>query len=585
MKIIKTFSKRFALSFFVTLFGFLAITSHAQSNLNSSDSDASKVIKLNQVAYKPNAPKVAVIPSVEVTQFIVLDAGTQQNVFSGKLTSSKYWMYSDENVKQADFSSFKEPGRYRLRVDGLPLSHSFEISESALLSAHNAAIKAYYFNRAGMAISDELGGQHARSAGHLDNEIKIHKSAQTKTRPEGTVLVSKKGWYDAGDYGKYVVNSGISTYTLLMSYIHNSDFYDSLNLAIPESGDEIPDLINEIKWNLDWLETMQDEDGGVYHKLTAKQFSDMSATPIKETKQRYMIGKSVTATLDFAAVMAVSSRVMSAFGDHFPGLAARYQERAIKAYEWAKANPNTLYSQPEDVKTGAYDDESAEDEFAWAAAELFITTRNELFLKDFYVRESSASDNLTWSKVGALAYISLTTSAKELLSKDRYEALKQSVLTAADKHLQVYNDSAYGVAISQPDFVWGSNGDVLNNGIILMQAYRLSNNKLYLNAAVSTVNYVLGQNATGYSFVTGYGDKTPLNIHHRPSTSDNTDVPVPGFLAGGPHSGKQDGCEYPSSKPALTYVDTVCSYSTNEIAINWNAPLVYMLAAAVNAEF
>ncbi|MBL4672840.1 MAG: glycoside hydrolase family 9 protein, partial [Arenicella sp.] len=106
----------------------------------------------------------------------------------------------------------------------------------------------------------------------------------------------------------------------------------------------------------------------------------------------------------------------------------------------------------------------------------------------------------------------------------------------------------------------------------------------YLDAAMSTLDYVLGKNPTGYSFVTGYGDKTPVNIHHRPSTADISDVPVPGFLVGGPHSGKQDKCSYVGRFPATTYADTVCSYSTNEVAINWNAPLVYMLAAAISLQ-
>ena len=101
---------------------------------------------------------------------------------------------------------------------------------------------------------------------------------------------------------------------------------------------------------------------------------------------------------------------------------------------------------------------------------------------------------------------------------------------------------------------------------------------------MSTVDYVLGKNAIGYSFVTGHGDNTPMYIHHRPSVADDTPIPVPGFIAGGPHTGRQDGCDYPGDQPATNYVDAVCSYSTNEIAINWNAPLVYMLAAANNID-
>lgn len=568
-------------------FGSNLVLAKDQSDLVTSNSTISafKQIKLNQIGYQTNSPKVAIVPKTMSDSFSVLNAKTNEVVLRGKLSAEKTWSYSSETVKQADFSALQALGLFVIKIEGLPVSYPFLIGEAPLLAAHNASTKAFYFNRSGIEISQELGGQHARAAGHPDTKVKVHKSARSKTRRKGTVLSGSKGWYDAGDYGKYVVNSGISTATLLMSYVHYSDFYQSLDLGIPESNDTVPDLINEVKWNLDWLETMQDEDGGVYHKLTAKRFSSMSATPEQEKSQRYMIGKSVTAALDFAAVMAIASRVMIDFEDEFPGISERYKERAIKAYKWAQANPKALYKQPRDIQTGAYDDKSAEDEFAWAAAELFITTNDKSYLTDFNARESSASTNLSWPSVGALAYLSLTTSAKELLSVSQFDSLVENVLIAADQHYQVFADSAYGVAISKPDFVWGSNGDVLNNGIVLMQAYRLSGEEKYLTAAMSTVDYVLGKNATGYSFVTGHGDKTPMNIHHRPSSSDNTDVPVPGFLAGGPHSGQQDGCKYPSSKPALSYSETECSYASNEIAINWNAPLVYMLAAAVNEAF
>jgi endoglucanase len=555
------------------------------ASTSSSEPLSLSEVKLNQVGYQINSPKVAIVPKATSDNFSIVNAKTNEVAFTGKLEAAKTWPYSHESVRQADFSEFKTPGLFKMKVEGLPASYSFLIGEAPLLAAHSASAKAFYFNRSGIEITKKLGGQHARAAGHPDTEVKIHKSARSKTRRKGTVLSGSKGWYDAGDYGKYVVNSGISTATLLMSYVHYSDFYQSLNLAIPESNDSIPDLINEIKWNLDWLETMQDEDGGVYHKLTAKRFSSMSARPEQENQQRYMIGKSVTATLDFAAVMAMASRVMIEFEDEFPGASERYKELAVRAYNWAQVNPKALYKQPRDIKTGAYDDENAEDEFAWAAAELFITVKDESYLADFYARESSASANLSWPSVGAIAYLSLTTSAKELLPEPQFESLVKNVIVAAEQHYQIFADSAYDVAISKPDFVWGSNGDVLNNGIVLIQAYRLSGDEKYLAAAMSTVDYVFGKNATGYSFVTGYGDKTPMNIHHRPSSSDNTDVPVPGFLAGGPHSGQQDECEYPSSEAALSYSETVCSYATNEVAINWNAPLVYMLAAAVNERF
>jgi len=194
-------------------------------------------------------------------------------------------------------------------------SYAFDIGEKPLQDVHKAALKSFYLNRSAIAIDEKRSGLHAREAGHFDTKVKVHASAATKARPKGTVLSLSKGWYDAGDYGKYVVNSGISTYTLLAAYQHHTSFYENLDLNILESGDAVPDLIDEIKWNLDWLEQMQDLDGGVYHKLTALQFSDIDVSPQNEMSQRYVIGKSVTASLDYAAVMAVASRAAISYAD------------------------------------------------------------------------------------------------------------------------------------------------------------------------------------------------------------------------------------------------------------------------------
>ncbi|HEY9108130.1 MAG TPA: glycoside hydrolase family 9 protein, partial [Roseateles sp.] len=119
--------------------------------------------------------------------------------------------------------------------------------------------------------------------------------------------------------------------------------------------------------------------------------------------------------------------------------------------------------------------------------------------------------------------------------------------------------------------------------LMLIQAYRLDADRRKLDAAQSVLDYVLGRNPLGQSYVTGFGVKSPMHPHHRPSEADGIDAPVPGFIVGGPNPGQQDqaGCpvRYPSALPALSYLDHDCSYASNEVAINWNAPLVYVSAA------
>lgn len=538
-------------------------------------------IRFNQVGYSPAASKVAIVSAGKEDFFELLDANDERVVYRAKLAEPALWEYSKERVQKADFSDFSVSGEFYLRVAGT-LSMPFKISDNVFDELHRASIESFYLNRSGIEIERKYAGEFSRRLGHPDDDVKVHKSAVGPERKEGSIISAPRGWYDAGDYGKYIVNSGISTYTLLLAYQHFSDTYKQLTLSIPESDEVISDLLYEIKWNLDWMESMQDTDGGVYHKLTALTFSKLDARPYQDTQQRWVIGKSVTAALDFAAVMATASRVMQPYDSEFKGVSQRYKDRAVRAYKWAKSNPGSTYQQPKDVATGAYGDDTVADEFAWAAAELFLLTGESLYWDDFLVQSIDSLEHLNWRNVSVLPFISLTSFGKNALKTVEYRLVEKSLLSAANALLEEHQSSAYNVAMSQADFQWGSNSSALNNGLVLFQAFRATGDHKYRTAALATLDYVLGTNATGYSFVTGYGSKTPQHIHHRPSVADDIENPIPGFLAGGPHTGRQDKCEYVGDLPATNYADTECSYSTNEIAINWNAPLVYILGAAVS---
>jgi len=516
------------------------------------------------------------VPDSNAGQFQLIN-GSGAVVHTGNLSAAATWAPSAERVRKADFSSFNTPGTYKVRVAGVADSASFSIGSDIFDDLHDAALKAYYFNRASVELTSQYAGIWARPAGHPDTSIRVHSSAATSQRPAGTIISAPKGWYDAGDYNKYIVNSGISTYTLLLAYEHFSGFYTGRNIAIPESGNNLPDLLDEILWNLDWMQAMQDLDGGVYHKLTEQNFSG-EVMPHQVTVQRYVVQKTTAASLNFAAVMAAASRVYASFDAQ---RSQAYAAAAVKAWTWAKANANVPYRQPTDIKTGEYGDTLFADEFAWAAAELYLQTGQASYLNEFWAADAPA-DSPWWGGVAALGYISLATHGEGRLSAADYSKVKGALLGTADFLAGVQSASAYGVTLQTTDFVWGSNSGGMNQALMLLQAYRLSNDRKYFNAAYAMLDYVLGRNATDYSFVTGFGNKSPMDIHHRPSVADGVADPVPGFLVGGPHDGQQDSCAYPSNLPAKSYSDTWCSYSTNEVTINWNAPLVYVVAALLN---
>jgi endoglucanase len=332
-------------------------------------------------------------------------------------------------------------------------------------------------------------------------------------------------------------------------------------------------MLDEILWNLDWMATMQDQDGSVFHKLTTLNFAP-DVMPHEANEQRYFVGKGTAAALNFAAVMATAARV-------FPASANTYQSAAENAWQWAVENPDMPYKNPDNVSTGEYGDSNFDDEFAWAASELLITTGKSVYL-DALSTHLGAPSTPNWGSTMGLAYLSLLKEGKARLSSSLYDTLESDFLSYADQLVDADATSGFHVAMRENDFVWGSNGVAMNHGMILATAYSLTQNNSYRTAMSHLVDYVLGKNPTGYSFVTGFGTKPPRFIHHRQSQADSIADPVPGFVAGGPHSGQQDGCDYSSDFPAKSYVDDWCSYASNEIAINWNAPLVYTLAAMNN---
>jgi endoglucanase len=562
-------------------FSILTLGTTTAFSQNSTDA-----IRLNQVGFYPGASKVAVVVNTEATKFFVIDENKKDTAFQGTLKKAGKWEYSDEVASQADFSGLKKEGTYHLYIPGVGNSHSFEVNKKVHHDLGKASVKAFYYQRASTPIQKKYAGKFARKEGHPDTVVYIHPSAQSDKRPAGSVISSPGGWYDAGDYNKYIVNSGISTYTLLAAYEHNPEFFDTLKLNIPESGNKIPDVLDEALYNIKWMLTMQDADGGVYHKLTNPNF-DGFVMPDEAINKRYVVQKTTAATLNFAAVMAQAARVFSKYKKDLPKFSEKCLYASKKAMEWATKNPSVLYDQAKisenepAIVTGAYDDQNVADEFQWANIELFVSTGDLTYYKNAKVTEDLSSFQLpNWQSVNTLGLISLSRYAKT----PDHEAVKNTLIKLADSYKNhAFNESAFGVPMGQnkDHFTWGSNSCAANQGVILLQAYSLTKNKAYLNAAIASLDYLLGRNGTGYSYVTGFGDKPTMHPHHRPSEADGIAEPIPGFLAGGPNPQMQDkndcpDAEYTSTLPAKAYLDHVCSYASNEIAINWNAPLAYL---------
>lgn len=540
-------------------------------------------IRFNQVGFYPESEKLAaVITNSSSLSFTVSSSVDNTVAFSGTLSSPEVWDQSGESVAIADFSDLTTAGVYYITVDGVRRSYDFIVGDRVNLGVARAALKAYYFNRSSTSIPETYGDKWSREEGHPDDEVLLHASAASTDRPVNTLISASKGWYDAGDFNKYVVNSGISTYTLLSAYQYYPDFFDSLNTNIPESENELPDILDEVLWNMEWLFAMQDpNDGGVYHKLTTANFAG-AVMPDEANATRYVVQKSTAASLNFAAVMAQGYRV---FKSTLPDLAESYLVAAKNAYLWAKANPEVYYDQSvlnsqydPDIQTGEYGDNNVSDEFSWAAVELYLATGDDSYYNESNIDYNGWFGTPGWNYVGPLPLISLSLDKHELtaIAAADIDAVDAALVSMADKYVATKVNAPY--RISHDQFYWGSNSTAANHGTLLLVAYKISANEKYLNAANAIMDYLLGRNATTYSFITGVGKYPPMNIHHRQSEADNIEEPVPGFLAGGPNPGQEDGCSYPSALPAKSYTDDWCSYASNEVTINWNAPLVFLAA-------
>lgn len=558
-------------------------------SISSVSANAQQQIMLNQVGYYPASQKIAVVANAgSGSDFFVLTVERKDTVFNGKLGPEKQSNNSSLTTRLADFSALQKSGSYFIDIPGVGVSYPFKISKNAYHDIAVASLKAFYYQRMSMPIDAKYAGKWARPEGHPDNAVMIHSSAATSERPAGTIISSPGGWYDAGDYNKYIVNSGITMGTSLSAYEDFGAYYNDLALNIPESSDKVPDLLNEVVYNLRWMLTMQDPaDGGVYHKCTNAAFDKM-IMPDKAVEPRYVVQKGTAATLDFAAVAAQAARIYKNYPKQFPGLSDSCTRAAVAAWQWALKNPSVVYDQDAinkkflpKITTGAYGDGHLEDEWFWAASELYATTHDEQYYTTVAERLNDKFVLPSWSNVYLLGYYTLIRNEKQLAQHAVIDTMKNRIVNFANTYLEHVNDNAFATVMGQNkiDFIWGSNAVAANQSILLINAYFITNDKKYLVNAFTNLDYILGRNATGFCFVTGFGTKSTMHPHHRLSVADGIDEPIPGFLAGGPNPGRQDGCKYEFTEPETAYLDSDCAYASNEIAINWNAPLAYLINA------
>jgi endoglucanase len=285
------------------------------SLLTAQSRSAVPAIRVDQAGYLPNAQKVAILVSPgEVKGNVRVTRSGSNEGTTVALGPARLDEQTNDTVHTIDVSSLTQPGTYVISVDGAGQSDPVHVQGDVYSQPLYLTARAFYGLRCGTPV--DLAPKfpaYRHAACHLDDAAFHRSSGRSGRRP------AVKGWHDAGDYGKYIVNSGITTGQLLWAWEWYPDVFRRLRLDIPESGNAVPDLLDEVRWNLEWMLTMQDDDGGVWHKLTSEKFGGFKMPEQDDGVPRYVIGtgvspfKSSCATADFAAVMAIAARN----ADHF----------------------------------------------------------------------------------------------------------------------------------------------------------------------------------------------------------------------------------------------------------------------------
>ncbi|WP_373540663.1 glycoside hydrolase family 9 protein [Chamaesiphon sp.] len=559
----------------------LIITSGNWTQLHAA---ASAKIVVNQVGYLPNSPKVALLVNSDTSKqpIELVDSTTKQTVQIIIPSQPVRDRDSNDRLQTIDFSQIQQQGKYFLRTGSIE-SYPFSIASNVYQEPIIKLLRSYYLQRCGVAIDDPVTGiRHAPC--HLRDGAIAHKDPINQA---GKTIPATGGWHDAGDYGKYVSTTAVTTGRLLSLYENNPKAFPDRQLTIPESGNGIPDLLDEMRVGLDWMLSMQRLDGAIYRKLSGKKWPSIVA-PDEDSLPRFIYGISTPETAKFAAAMAIAARVYAPLQ---PQQSTLYLKAARRAWDYLQTQSmmKVDWVDGDDSGSGKYlasatDTEPSlkidTDDRLWAAAELFITTRESQF--DRYFLQHLPKFDYTlfeWKDPSALGIANYLSESQIPQSSQIKAKIAQQILNRADALVKKVSTSGYHLANHR--FIWGSNKMTATDGLTLILAYRLTDGTAYRQAAIDQIDYLLGRNPFNQTFVTGIGTHPVRHVNHIFARARKIDIP--GLLVGGANNDAQDGLA-PKHRGILSYLDDDKSYATNEYAIDYNAELIALMSLVAAQE-
>jgi endoglucanase len=523
-------------------------------------------IRLNSIGYRTHSLKKASINAASITDFYVVADPSGVTALAGTASSFGTNPDTSETIWIADFSSVTTPGTYYLDVPGTGRSFDFMIGDNIFKPAFYAVFRGFYLWRCGTAVSGThyyqgVTNTYTHAACHMDDGY-LDYVGGGHVKKTGT-----KGWHDAGDYNKYVVNAGVTFGVLGKAWEYLQPNIEGITLNLPAAPAAYPEYLRELKWETDWLLTMQAPGGRVYHKLSALSFCCDWSMPEDNIEDRYFVPYSTAATADFTAMMAQAYRLFSPYDNSYANQCLAAARVSYARITTSPDDVNVPASQA-DFSTGGYGTGDIDDRI-WAAAEMWESTGQAVFLSDFETRANAQGSKISfamdWGDVKNLGMFTYYNSIRPGKSASLMNAIKNDTLSTANGYISSENAHGYGRVLGT-QYWWGVNGAVARASLTLYMANRMSPKADYVDAANEILNYLFGRNYNCRSMVTGLGYNATLHPHDRRSSNDGIVLPWPGYLAGGPQPN------------ATSWNDNESDYTTNEIAINWNSALVFALA-------
>lgn len=472
----------------------------------------------------------------EIRDVDILDAATNSVVLTTPLTLIyRDWHLAGETVYGFDFSSLQSPGTYRARIGGIGVSDDFEIRADVWDRAAITTARALYHQRCGLTLNHT---NFSHDACHLHPATVLQPPT---SQPAKTHRQVHGGWHDAGDYNKYVPTGVSALWFLLTAYeATQSGSMHADSFGIPESGNGIPDVLDEARWELDWLIRLQDTDGGIAHKVTTRCW--VHGMPDKSDETQFITAKTTHDTAAGAAILAAGARIFARID---AALGKTYLDAARRAWSYLRARPDALpasgFVNPPDICTGEYRDPDGDaDERAWAAAELFRTTGEKPFhdaFAEYWPRHPPLWGWNPWRhRQRNAAWTYLQTPRAEVNSAWRAQIL-EALRVEGEMLVERTTKSPYATAsrVDIPAHIgWGSFAQSTAYSFTLLQAFVATGDKRYLSAATLNANAQLGLNPLSMSFITGVGARHPRDPLHHPSMYDGIAEPVPGLPVFGP---------------------------------------------------